>query len=136
MLAARCRRSAPIVPGLERTSGAREVTLKYQIELPTTGDESTKRNVARGKKFGAPGERPFYPRGQRRFKTRRAHSHISLQGCVVTLSTRYLTLLTCEASKLRWADRGTDISMRSSGDREKSAMVSYEGLRFPMRAVE
>ena len=40
------------------------------------------------------------------------------------------------ASKLRWAHRGTDISMRSSGDREKSAGVSYEDLRFPMRAVE
>ena len=63
MLAARCRRSAPIVPGLESTSGAREVTLKYQMELPTTGDEPTKGNVARGKKFGAPGEVPFYPRG-------------------------------------------------------------------------
>ena len=32
-------------------------------ELPTTGDEPTKGNVARGKKFGAPGEVPFYPRG-------------------------------------------------------------------------
>ena len=58
-------------------------------ELPSTGDESTKRNVARGKKFGAPGEVPFYPRGKRRFKTRRAHSHILLQGSVANLSTRY-----------------------------------------------
>ena len=53
------------------------------------GDEPTKGNVARGKKFGAPGEVPFYPRGKRRFKTRRAHSHILLQGSVANLSTRY-----------------------------------------------
>ena len=71
-----------------------------------------KRNVARGKKFGAPGEVPIYPRGNAALKTRRAHSHISLQGCVVTLSTRYLTLLTVMASKLRWANRGSDTSMR------------------------
>ena len=67
------------------------------------GDEPTRNNVARGKKFGAPGEVPFYPRGQRRFKTRRAHSHISLQGCVVTLSTRYSTLLNCDSL---WAKMG------------------------------